>query len=71
MGESPVRSRYSLTNFTRTPLAGQALLQGANVIEVPREPVSAVNHDRVPVTGEAQQLRELRHGRTPFRKPCP
>ena len=39
--------------------------QGAQVIEVPGEPVHAVHHDSVPVTGETQQFFQLRSGGVP------
>ena len=49
------------------PFTGQPLHQSTQVIKVPCQPVHAVHHDGVPVTGEPQQLRELRSGRVPAR----
>jgi hypothetical protein len=56
-----------LTNSIRTPLAGQGLDNPTKVIEVAGEPVHAVHDDCVPVTGEPQQLSQLRSGRVPAR----
>jgi hypothetical protein len=57
MGESsPVKTRLSLTNSTRTPLRVEALDQGTQIVEVACEPVHAVHNHGVPFTGEPQQL---------------
>jgi hypothetical protein len=45
--------------------AGQDLDKGTQVIEVPGEPVHAVDHNSVAIPGEPQQLRKLRSGSVP------
>ena len=56
-----------MTNSTRTPFAGEALDESPQVIQVAGQPVHAVHHDGVPVTGEPQQLCQLWSGRVPAR----
>ena len=55
---SPAKTNCSLRNSIRTPFV-VSLFTGTKVIQVPCEPVHAVHDQRVPVSDEAQQLREL------------
>jgi hypothetical protein len=55
---SPVKTRCSLRNSTRTPFF-QPLHQRSEVIQVPGESVHAAHHQGVAVPDEAQELLEL------------
>jgi hypothetical protein len=64
-GVLPGEEQAFLDELHPHTLAGQALGQGTQVIEVARDPVHAVHDGGVPVPGEAQEFGQLWSGRVP------
>jgi hypothetical protein len=57
---SPVKARFSVTNWTRTPLARQRPHQPPKIVEIACQPVHRVHDDGVAVPVKREQRLQLR-----------